>query len=473
MLKQITLITIGLAVSTAYANSDSTLVPFDPIPASGVAEIFNSLTDSSDYIMPITSGKTAYFTKIQTKMSHRDASVIVQPEQMTVSASDLTATATGGLLNWDISVPKTIVGASVNNDTLYVMGSTDSRLNFQQGLLRVTKSGTGWSEPSKIKVKGFKPTSWSYGMYMHPTGDVLLIYQKTVLPDNFELFVSLKEDSNTYGQPMKLATVNSQGNEITPYLSMDKKRLYFSSNGFNDATDSTQVENYDLFVSQVINQDFSELSTPERLPSHINNEKSYEAYVSEIDSNNLIFSSDRNGTGMRLFAAHITRGYVEPKPVIEPVIEEVLEEVEEIVQVVEVVEKTEEIKVLEEIIPEVIGAKPVKIVLSGKELNFATDQYNASPEAKAVIEKYFPYTEENNAQTTEIFIVGYSDSVGRATYNQSLSKKRAQTMKNILVDLGWSADKIKVIGRGEENPIADNNTEEGRAENRRVEFLKK
>ena len=311
---------------------------------------------------------------------------------------------------------------------------------------------------------------------MHPTGDVLLIYQKTVLPDNFELFVSLKEDSNTYGKPMKLATVNSEGNEITPYLSMDKKRLYFSSNGFNTENDSTQVDNYDLFVSQVTKSDFSELSTPERLPNHINNEKSYEAYVSEIDSNNLIFSSDRNGTGMRLYAAHITRGYVEPKPEPVPVIEEVVVEVEEIVEVVvveEIVEIAPEVKVLEEIIPEVIGAKPVKIVLSGKELNFATDQYNASPEAKTVLEKFFPYTEENNAQTTEIFIVGYSDSVGRAAYNQSLSKKRAQTMKNILVGLGWSTDKIKVIGRGEENPIADNNTEEGRAENRRVEFLKK
>lgn len=43
-------------------------------------------------------------------------------------------------------------------------------------------------------------------------------------------------------------------------------------------------------------------------------------------------------------------------------------------------------------------------------------------------------------------------------------------MKDILVEMGWSADKIKVIGKGEENPIADNATREGRAKNRRVEF---
>jgi OOP family OmpA-OmpF porin len=43
-------------------------------------------------------------------------------------------------------------------------------------------------------------------------------------------------------------------------------------------------------------------------------------------------------------------------------------------------------------------------------------------------------------------------------------------MKNILIDMGWNADKIKVIGKGEENPIADNSTLEGRAKNRRVEF---
>ncbi|MGB0391301.1 MAG: OmpA family protein [Salibacteraceae bacterium] len=451
MLKQITLLSIALAASSAFANSDSTLTPFDSVSVTSVNELFQSITDSNDYIMPITSGQTAYFTKIETKLMHRDATVTVQPEQMTVA--DLKATSNGSIPNWDVSVPKTIVGASVNNDTLFVMGSTDNRLDFQQGLLRVTKTATGWSEPSKVKIKGFKPTSWSYGMYMHPTGDVLLMYQKTIIADHFELFVSLKIDSNTYGKPMNLTTVNSEGNEITPYLSMDKKRLYFSSNGYNDESDSTQADNYDLFVSQVLTSDFSELSTPERLPTSINTKTSYEAYVSEIDSNNIIFSSNRNGAGMRLYASHLTRGYKEPEPVIEAVVE-----------VIEVAE------VVEEVTPEPVVVEPKKIVLSSEELHFENNQHNASPEAKAALLKNFPFSEENDAHTTQITITGYSDSNGAASYNQSLSKKRAQTMKDILVEMGWSADKIKVIGMGEENPIADNATREGRAKNRRVEF---
>lgn len=452
MLKHITILSICFTATAAFGNSDSTLVPFDSIPESGVTEMFKSITDSNDYILPITNGDIAYFTKIETKLMNRDAMVAVHPEKMKVSANKLEAAPSGKIENWDVNAPKTIVGASMNNDTLYVMGSQDNRLNFQQGLLRVTKTATGWSEPAKVKIKGFKPTSWSYGMYMHPTGDVLLIYQKTVLPDNFELFVSFKQDSKTYGKPMKLESVNSVGNEITPYLSLDKKRLYFSSNGYNESNDSVEVDNYDLFVSQIVKEDFSELSTPEKLPMSINKENSYEAYISEIDSNNIVFSSNRNGAGMRLYAAHITRGYKEPVPVV--------------VEVIEVVE------VPEEVIPEpvVVVKEPVKIVLGSKELNFGSDQANVSPEAESALKNNFPYTEENDAHTNEIIITGYSDSSGAASYNKTLSKKRAQAMKDYLVKMGWSAEKITVIGNGEENPIADNATKEGRAKNRRVEF---
>jgi outer membrane protein OmpA-like peptidoglycan-associated protein len=464
MLKQITLLSICFAASSAFANSDTTLVPFDSVPNTAVQEMFSNITDSSDYIMPIVVGSKGYFTKIEVKELHRDASMIIQPEKMNISISDKKATKSGQVSDWDTSVPKTIVGASLANDTLYIMGSLDNRLQFQQGLLRVTKTATGWSNPTAIKVKGFKPTSWLYGMYMHPTGDVLLIYQKTVIGDNFELYLSQKIDVNTYGKPTKLESINSTGNDITPYLSLDKKRLYFSSNGYNGNNDSTEVENYDLFVSQVRKSDFSELSTPERLPNSINGEKSYEAYVSEIDSNNLIFSSNRNGGSMRLYAANITRGYIEPEPADETPAEVIDEKME-------IVELTETSHVaLEEIIPEPIVIETVNIVLSSKELNFEFDKYNASKEAKEILQRTLAHSKESDKTVSQIIITGFTDSRGSSSYNKALSKKRAQTMKTILVDMGWSADKIKVHGKGEKNPIADNDTDEGRAKNRRVEF---
>ena len=65
-------------------------------------------------------------------------------------------------------------------------------------------------------------------------------------------------------------------------------------------------------------------------------------------------------------------------------------------------------------------------------------------------------------------INAYTDSRGKASYNQTLSEKRAQSTVNKLTSLNVEASRLKAVGFGEENPAASNDTEEGRAENRRV-----
>jgi outer membrane protein OmpA-like peptidoglycan-associated protein len=68
-----------------------------------------------------------------------------------------------------------------------------------------------------------------------------------------------------------------------------------------------------------------------------------------------------------------------------------------------------------------------------------------------------------------VFVEGHSDSQGNDSYNKILSERRAQSVKNQLVrEYGIDKDKIKAIGYGETNPIADNGTADGRAKNRRV-----
>ncbi len=67
-------------------------------------------------------------------------------------------------------------------------------------------------------------------------------------------------------------------------------------------------------------------------------------------------------------------------------------------------------------------------------------------------------------------IDGHTDNTGSATYNQKLSKKRAQKVHDYLVENGIDADRLEVKGYGEDKPIATNNTAAGRAKNRRVEI---
>ncbi len=70
----------------------------------------------------------------------------------------------------------------------------------------------------------------------------------------------------------------------------------------------------------------------------------------------------------------------------------------------------------------------------------------------------------------QVEICGHTDYVGSELSNQKLSLRRAQAVKNWLVHRGTAADRMKAIGKGESKPVADNGTNAGRAENRRIEF---
>lgn len=76
----------------------------------------------------------------------------------------------------------------------------------------------------------------------------------------------------------------------------------------------------------------------------------------------------------------------------------------------------------------------------------------------------------NKYPTLRIEISAHTDSSGEASYNQQLSEKRASSVREYMVSQGITKDRMEVKGYGEEKPVADNNTREGRAANRRVEM---
>ena len=70
---------------------------------------------------------------------------------------------------------------------------------------------------------------------------------------------------------------------------------------------------------------------------------------------------------------------------------------------------------------------------------------------------------------TTLTVAGHTDSTGSEEYNQTLSQKRAESVKNALVQRGVAAYRINAVGYGESQPVGDNETEFGRQQNRRVE----
>lgn len=108
------------------------------------------------------------------------------------------------------------------------------------------------------------------------------------------------------------------------------------------------------------------------------------------------------------------------------------------------------------------------IVLDDRALNFDFDKSFVKPQYDEMLTNLKEFIIKNDYEVT---IVGHTDYIASNAYNMKLSKRRAEAVKAKLIELGLEANRIvETIARGEEEPIADNSTTEGRAKNRRVEF---
>ena len=124
-----------------------------------------------------------------------------------------------------------------------------------------------------------------------------------------------------------------------------------------------------------------------------------------------------------------------------------------------------------------IGNDQVSVVNTGdslvvtmpQDILFATDSAVVRPDLRldldAVADNLNAYPQ------SRIEIIGHTDSTGSSSYNLGLSTRRANSVAAVLIDSGVAPGRIRVTGAGEDQPVASNLTEEGRAQNRRVEIV--
>ena len=110
----------------------------------------------------------------------------------------------------------------------------------------------------------------------------------------------------------------------------------------------------------------------------------------------------------------------------------------------------------------------IKLVLNENAVRFDTNKSSLTASAKANLDKLVPVFGEY--PDTNITIYGYTDNTGAAKYNLKLSGERAAAVKNYLASKGVSSSRFQVTGLGIADPIASNESVEGRSQNRRVEF---
>lgn len=109
-----------------------------------------------------------------------------------------------------------------------------------------------------------------------------------------------------------------------------------------------------------------------------------------------------------------------------------------------------------------------RVTLGGTTL-FATGSSKLSAEGKASVDQVVEQLRDFDT-VSAIIITGHTDSKGSAAFNQTLSERRANTVRDYLISRGVNPALLSAGGAGENEPVADNDTEQGRMENRRVDI---
>lgn len=120
--------------------------------------------------------------------------------------------------------------------------------------------------------------------------------------------------------------------------------------------------------------------------------------------------------------------------------------------------------------PDSVKSEPAQseVITLSDDVLFAFNQSDLTPTAKSQLDALMSKFED--ADVVGIKVVGHTDSVGADAYNQALSERRASSVAEYLLSQGVAPNKVTSEGKGKSQPIADNETEEGRAKNRRVDL---
>ncbi len=105
------------------------------------------------------------------------------------------------------------------------------------------------------------------------------------------------------------------------------------------------------------------------------------------------------------------------------------------------------------------------------DVHFATGKADILPESQPLIAEIAKMLSKR--ATLRVGVEGHTDSTGTPTGNKTLSEARASSVVNALVAAGIKRDRLEPVGHGQDKPVADNRTDEGRAKNRRVEIVKR
>ncbi len=368
-------------------------------------------------------------------------------------------------------------------------------------LSRQDENGT-WSFPQDVVVNNYHNSGPDVSMCMSADGSVMILsLEKRDGYGRSDLYLCLRMDNDTWTTPINLGRmVNSSARETTPFLSEDKRMLFFSS---------SRSGNNDIFMSRRRGDDWFDWTKPSRYKSPINSKSDDSQPYFNAETGFLYFTSKRSGSS-DIYRAKIAgpnpyfvtlKGKIRNSKTGEPVSGTVRSnfqgtnydnlyvssngdyklKIPKGINLFISSEKTGFTGRTEEV------SFPANYVFFKEfEMDLFVDPMEVGSEvaidpiffkqSKAVVrdESYAAMDKLgeflNEYPDVRIVIKGHTDNQGPAESLQKLSKERAVAIKNYLIlRKNIHPIRIKTVGMGPAQPIADNSTEEGRVKNRRVE----
>ena len=314
--------------------------------------------------------------------------------------------------------------------------------------------------------------------------------------------MSIKDKNGSWKEPINLYQINTYKDEITPFIHYDNESLFYSSDGH------LGLGKYDVFVSRLVDDNFS---SAYNLGYPINDYFNQSSLTVSFSGNTAYYSSDNsNGFGnLDIYKFKIPESYNFPKKMVlvkgmvknnnnmplnkVNIIFKTLEGEDVNIKSKEDgsfilclqlnnnylinIEKEGYIFYSDNLFFENSFTSYLNVILSPLELKESTTLKNVFFDFDSDVINKNSYWELDNLvnlmnlnKNINIQIQGHTDNLGKEDYNYTLSLKRANSVKKYLVDF-IASDRISVRGFGSAEPIASNENEEGRKQNRRIEIV--
>ena len=375
-----------------------------------------------------------------------------------------------------------VVGISDSGNTYYLLNDyVDAKQQLPGLSLSFNREGEEWEEPKSISIPGLSNKQGIfYSLYVVPTEDIVLISAQ--LPNSLgeeDIYVSFKDPfTNEWSPPRNLGpSINTGGYEMSPYLSSDKKTLYFSSNGHPG------YGNADIFVSHRQDTTWTKWTRPENLGEQVNS-VGFDAYFTVNDDREVFFVSNRRGESADIFTSRMLTEEERQEQLAQRVqdsgqTEEILENQQESnemeAETQALIDETEAL--MDEFDNMRSGESEEDTItdssgegedMEARQVLFKLNADNIQTDFTVMLNDVVSRMEANPRLKVEV--VGHADDTGGKDYNLRLSINRAVAVKQYLMEQGISERRIITYGKGSTQPVSSNETEEARMRNRRVEI---